>query len=107
MQFTIASRARDVARVIDLVTGFEQTHLGANCLHHAGGIPTDHPRLHLHLVTGRAHFGIDRVDRDRLHPHQQIARAGLRIGKIDIHKALRVGNRQVAGQCNGFHRVIP
>jgi hypothetical protein len=102
----VAARARDVAGVIDRVAGRERRDRGTDRFHDTGRVVAEHFRLRLDLRLGRADFGIDRIDRNGFDAHEQVVRAGNRFRQFDVDQRLRIVDRQVAGQGNGFHHGI-
>ena len=80
--FTVAAGPAQGAGVPDLIAWCEQRHFLTDGLHHANGVPAQHPRR-VALEAG-AHFGVHRIDRDRLHGNQQITPVGGRDRQVDL-----------------------
>ena len=80
--FTVAAGPAQCAGVPDLVPGREQRHFLTDGLHHANGVPAQHPRR-VTLKAG-AHFGVYRIDRDSLHSDQQITPVGGGDRQVDL-----------------------
>ena len=80
--FTVAAGPAQRAGVPDLITRGEQRHLLTDGLHHANGVPAQHPRC-VALEAG-AHFGVYRIDRDGFHGDQQVTPVGGGDRQVDL-----------------------
>ena len=103
LELRVAAGAGDVAGVVHAIARPEAADRFTDRLDDAGGVVAEHLRLRLDLRLGRADLGVDRIHRDRLDAHQQVVRAGRGRGQFDVEQRLRVVDRQVAGECDGFH----
>ncbi len=104
--FGIAAGAGDVTGVVHTIAGREAAHRCTDCVDRAGGIVAKHLRPRLDLRLGRTNLGIDRIDRHRLDAHQQVMLAGHRLRQLDIEQGGLIIDRQVMGQCDGFHEEL-
>jgi hypothetical protein len=103
MELRIAAGAGHVAGVIHAIAWLEATDGCADCLDRAGRVVAEHPGLRFDLRLRRADLGIDRVHRHRLDAHQQVVFAGCGLRQLDIEEGLRIIDRQVTVECDGFH----
>ena len=103
LEFGVAAGAGDVAGVVHLVAGAEQGDVAAGGLDDARGVPAEDPRGAVVFLARLALLVVDRVDGDRLDPDPHIARAGDGIGQVEELEAVRVVERELAGEGDGFH----
>ncbi len=102
----VAAAARDVAGVEHRIARLEQRHVRAGGFDDARGVIAEHFRLGFDRRLRCAHFRVDRIHRNRLDTNEKIATLRRWLCKFDVDERLRIVDRQIAGQADGFHRDL-
>src|SRR5699024_10983270 len=103
MQFTVASRARDIAGVPDAVAGLKPMGQRTRGTDYAGGVPARDARSTVWDVALGADLCIHRVDGNGHYFDEKIEIAQFRGGQLDVLECFAVVKRQVAVEADGFH----
>ena len=103
MQLAVGAGARNVARIVDLVATPKQRDLRPDRCDRSCRVPAQHSWLCLDPTACYALLGIYRVHRNCGHAHHDVLSGRDRIGQRYIDERLRVGDRQMANEGDGFH----
>ncbi|MNS96930.1 hypothetical protein D3C72_1312480 [compost metagenome] len=103
LEFAVAARAVDGARVPDFVSDLEQGDVGADGGDDAGCIPAQHFRLAVFRRAVLAHLGVDGVDGNGLDGDEQVAPRGGGLGQLDVEQGVGIGDGQAVAVGDGFH----
>ena len=103
VQLAVAPGAGDGTGVVDLVTGLEQAHVGADCLDHAGHIPAQDFGGATFRCDVLADLGVHWVDGNGFDFHQQVTGTGDGCRQLDVLQGVRVADGQAVVVGNGFH----
>jgi hypothetical protein len=86
VKFGIGALARDGPGVIDFIARFEESGVGTDLLHDAGGVPSEDLVLLFFGSNSHPNLYINRIDGDRSNLHQQVTMRCNRDRELDIQQ---------------------